>query len=106
MKKQNLFSDIPHHIPAEIVRELVSTEVVRVEQIISKGQSTPVDDWYDQSEHEWVVVIQGAATLLFENGEEISLNPGDWVEIPAHKKHRVTWTTPDEETVWLAVFYR
>ena len=33
------------------------------------------------------------------------MKPGDFVNIPAHKKHRVEWTTPDEPTVWLAVHY-
>ncbi len=34
------------------------------------------------------------------------MKPGDFVNIPAHKKHRVEWTTPDELTIWLAVFYK
>ncbi|MEO8496473.1 MAG: cupin domain-containing protein, partial [Planctomycetota bacterium] len=60
--------------------------------------------WYNQQEHEWVVVLQGAARLQFED-ELVELRPGDFVNIPAHRKHRVEWTTPDEPTIWLAVFY-
>jgi cupin 2 domain-containing protein len=61
--------------------------------------------WYDEDQHEWVVVLKGAARLRFED-EPVEMKPGDFVNIPAHRKHRVEWTTPDEPTVWLAVFYR
>jgi len=62
--------------------------------------------WYDQNEHEWVVVLKGAARLQFEGDDELlEMRPGDYVNIPAHKRHRVEWTTPEEPTVWLAVHY-
>jgi cupin 2 domain-containing protein len=52
-------------------------------------------------------VLAGGAGLVFEDEEdEKVLRPGDHIRIPAHKRHRVAWTAPDEETVWLAVFYR
>lgn len=31
------------------------------------------------------------------------MHPGDWAVLPAHCRHRVAWTAPDRETVWLAV---
>ena len=68
------------------------------------GQASPAGFWYDQDQHEWVSVLQGAARLRFED-QTIELKPGDFVNIPAHKKHRVEWTTPDEPTIWLAVHY-
>ncbi|MEZ6091453.1 MAG: cupin domain-containing protein [Pirellulaceae bacterium] len=68
--------------------------------------ASPEGFWYDQEENEWVVVLKGEAALLFEDGESVQMMPGDHVLIPAHRKHRVQWTTPDEPTVWLAVFYR
>ena len=40
---------------------------------------------------------------IAEGGEPIAMNPGDFVKIPAHTRHRVEWTTQDEATVWLAV---
>jgi len=70
----------------------------------SLGHASPEGYWYDQDQHEWVVVLKGAARLRFED-ETVEMRPGDFVNIPAHKKHRVEWTTPDEPTVWLAVFY-
>ncbi len=49
-------------------------------------------------------MLKGAARLEFEDGT-LEMRPGDYVNIPAHKKHRVAWTTPDEPTIWLAVHY-
>jgi cupin 2 domain-containing protein len=42
--------------------------------------------------------------LQFEDGM-VDMRAGDFVNIPAFKKHRVDWTTPDEPTVWLGVIY-
>lgn len=80
---------------------------VRVERIVSRGQVSPPGFWYDQEESELVVVIQGGARLLVEGEpEEVTLGPGDWLELAAHARHRVTWTDPTTDTIWLAVFYR
>src|ERR1700730_14032403 len=32
-----------------------------------------------------------------------TLRPGDYVELPAHTKHRIEWTDADRPTVWLTV---
>lgn len=50
-------------------------------------------------------ILTGAARLQFED-RVVDLLLGDSINIPAHQKHRVEWTSPDEPTVWLAVFYR
>jgi cupin 2 domain-containing protein len=100
----NLFADIPQHLPEELVHTLIQAAGVRIERIVSHGQASPADFWYDQPQNEWVIVLKGAARLTFE-GETVEMKPGDFVNIPAHKKHRVDWTTPDEPTVWLAVFH-
>jgi cupin 2 domain-containing protein len=101
----NLFSSIPATLSGELTESLVGTEHIRIERIVSHGHSSPADFWYDQEENEFVLLVQGAARLRFEQ-EVIEMLPGDWQEIPAHRKHRVEWTTPTESTVWLAVFYR
>jgi cupin 2 domain-containing protein len=100
----NLFADIPDLLPQELVQTLLTTPHVRIERIVSHGHSSPPGFWYDQAEHEWVALLQGAAQLAFED-ETIALAPGDFVNIPAHRKHRVETTAPDEPTVWLAIFY-
>ena len=90
----------------ELVEVLAESKHVRIERIISIGHASPDGFWYDQAEAEWVVVLKGEAKLLFDGDEEpIHLGPGDYANIPAHRKHRVEWTTTDEPTVWLAVFY-
>ena len=106
MVPTNLFADLPQHLPDELVTTLLDATNVRIERIISHGHASPEGFWYDQEQHEWVVVLKGAARLRFENDEQpVEMKPGDFVNIPAHKKHRVEWTMPDEPTIWLVVFY-
>ena len=101
---ENLFENLPTAIPDELIQVLAANHNVRIERIVSHGHSSPDDFWYDQEEQEWVIVLKGAARLRFED-TAVDLKPGNFVNIPAHKKHRVEWTTPDEPTIWLAVFY-
>ena len=83
---------------------------VRVERIVSRAYSSPPGFWYDQEEDEWVMVFSGSARLEFAAvdtaPETLQLDAGDHVLIPAHTRHRVAWTDPDQDTIWLAVFYR
>ena len=106
MNKSNLFDYIPEVIESEITDILTESSSLRIERIISQGQSSPVNFWYDQEENEWVILLRGRAVLEFEDGDFIHLDEGDYVNIPAHKKHRVEWSAPYEENVWLAVFYK
>ena len=104
---KNIFADLPTDLPEELVEVLAENKHVRIERIVSTGHASPDGFWYDQDENEWVVVLKGEAKLLFESDDEpIHMKPGDFVNISAHRKHRVEWATPDEQTVWLAVFYR
>ena len=100
----NLFAEIPTHLPDEVFTPLLATPDVRIERIVSQGHISPDGFWYEQDQHEWVILLQGRARLQFEE-QTIEMNPGDFVNIPAGRKHRVAWTTPDEPTVWLAVHY-
>ncbi len=104
----NLFSDLPESLPAELTRTLVQKQHVRIERIVSTGQTSPDQFWYDQAEAEWVLVLKGEAILLVEIGgqiEQMHLRPGDCLLLSAHQKHRVKWTSPNEPTVWLAIFF-
>ena len=101
----NLFTDLPGNLPDELLTTLLKAANIRIERIVSLGHTSPDGFWYDQDEHEWVIVLKGAARLQFEDST-VEMKPGDFVNIPAHKKHRVEWTTPDEPTIWLAVFYK
>jgi cupin 2 domain-containing protein len=102
----NLLAAIPKRSKEEQFSELVASDRVRIERIVSCGQCSGPDDWYDEEEAEWVVVLAGAARLIFEDeSEPRPLAVGDWVYIPPHRRHRVDWTDPQEETVWLAVHF-
>lgn len=102
----NLFSHIPENIKEEVFDILLSSKYYRLERIVSKGQATAEGEWFDPDNGEWVVLLRGKAGLLFEGEAQARLLcPGDYVNIPARKKHRVEWTSPGEETVWLALHY-
>lgn len=102
---KNLFADIPTNLPEELFEDLVNTDSVRIQRIISRGHTTRDGDWYDQDTNEFVVLLKGAARLEFRDGRQFELAPGDCLQLPAHKKHRVVWTDETVETVWLAVHY-
>lgn len=101
----NIFDAIPKNLDKEIVESLVKSDRLRIERIISKGHTSPESGWYDQDENEWIILLKGEAVLLFEDESSIKLIAGDFINIAAHKKHKVTWTTPNVETIWLAIHY-
>ncbi|MCF6208471.1 MAG: cupin domain-containing protein [Ghiorsea sp.] len=101
----NIFNHIPANISQEVFETLLDNEHVKIERIVSKGHTSPKSGWYDQAQHEWVILLEGSATITFEDGKESNLSKGDYLNIPAHVKHKVSWTDPDVETIWLAVFY-
>src|SRR4030042_1113551 len=127
MKKGNIFSEIPGCVPEELFEALLSTDQFKLERIISSGQQTEPGKWYDQTRDEWVILLKGSAGLLFEGppyplpggtgvtpvgtreergeGEIVILHPGDYIHIPAHRRHRVKWTSKEETTVWLALHF-
>jgi cupin 2 domain-containing protein len=103
----NLFAGLLETLAAEQTTALLTAPNVRIERIVSRGHVSPPGFWYDQDEAEWVIVMAGAADVLFD-GEAApqKLRRGDYLYIPAHTRHRVTWTDPGEPTVWLAVHHR
>jgi cupin 2 domain-containing protein len=102
----NLLADLPAARAGEITEILAAGKNVRIERIVSHGQATPDGSWYDQDEAEFVVLLAGAARLRFADEDAArSLAPGDALDIPAHRRHRVEWTDPERPTVWLAIYY-
>jgi cupin 2 domain-containing protein len=102
----NIFADIPASQADEHVTRLWSQAATRVERIVSHGHASPPGFWFDQSSAEWVLVLQGAAQVLFEGADKaVMLKPGDYLFIPPHARHRVEWTDPHQATVWLAVHH-
>jgi len=101
----NVLADLPDS-PDEIFETLLEKSGIKIERIISSGQATPADKWYDQAGDEWVVLLSGSATLLIEG--EMSprrLAAGDYFFLPAGCRHRVEWTDPQVKSVWLAVHF-
>jgi cupin 2 domain-containing protein len=102
----NLFAQVPTHLPDEVVEVLVQADTLRLERIVSLGHATAAGQWLDQRQDEWVVLLRGSAALAFE-GESaaVLLRPGDHLVIPARRRHRVERTDPADVTVWLALHY-
>lgn len=105
MKAGSLISGLPTRpLSGERVETLHRRPDFRIERIVSTGQATPEGQWYDQEDDEWVLVVAGAARVLVEGeAREHQLAEGDWLLLPAHCRHRVTWTASDPPTVWLAI---
>ncbi|HML12616.1 MAG TPA: cupin domain-containing protein [Xanthobacteraceae bacterium] len=103
----NLLADLPRSVAEEQTVELVTSDNLRIERIVSTGQASAPGFWYDQDWPEWVLVLAGSAGVLFEgDGEPRVLRTGDHLLIPAHRRHRVAWTDAEHATVWLAVHFR
>jgi len=104
---ENLFCHIPAQLSEEFVEILVKTTYFHLERIVSQGQATPPGQWYDQETHEWVALLSGGAGLLLEGDPEpVVMRPGDHLLIPARRRHRVEWTDPTQQTVWLALHFQ
>jgi cupin 2 domain-containing protein len=103
----NLFAGLPRStLENEQFLELLARPGLRIERIVSTGHASPADFWYDQPDGEWVLLVQGEAWLAF--ADELTarrLRPGDFIDIAAHRRHRVEWTQAEPPTVWLAIHY-
>lgn len=105
MKPNNMLSNLPLDLSEEVFETLVQSESVVIERIVSRGHTSPKTGWYQQDKNEWVLVLQGKGVIEFENGKRLTLCTGDYCNITAGEKHKVRWTDPSCETVWLAIFY-
>lgn len=105
MNHGNLFAGIPQSLPSELFDSLHAAGGIRIERIVSQGHTSPPEgQWYDQPADEWVSLLTGQATILFDDPRrELALSPGDWLLIPAHARHRVVQTSHQPPCVWLAV---
>jgi cupin 2 domain-containing protein len=104
--KGNLFAEIKRPQNSfEVFESLAETDSVLVERIISAGQITPEGKWLEQERNEWVLLIEGSASLAFESGEQFDLESGDYVLIPKAAKHKITYTSEDPPCIWLAFHF-
>lgn len=101
----NIFDNLPADLSDEVFETLAESSSVKIERIVSKGQRSPKTGWYDQAQNEWVIVLKGEAIIQFDDATSATLKAGDYLNIKAHQKHKVSWTDPESETLWLAVHY-
>lgn len=108
MQAKNIFStdNLPWVVNKEQVETLCSDHNMRIERIISRGQTTPHNHWYNQPENEWVMLLQGKATIEFENGEMLHLGSGDYIFLPSKLRHRVAYTSKNPPCIWLAIHFK
>lgn len=102
----NLLHDVPVHAEGEVFTDLLTwqaTGSVRIERIVSNGQASPPGFWYYSADDEWVLVISGSAEVEIDDGTVHTLGAGDWLQLPAHCRHRVARTDAAQPTIWLAV---
>ncbi|TLT05136.1 cupin domain-containing protein [Aliarcobacter cibarius] len=104
LKKYNIFDKVIIDKNEENFFQIFKNESIRVERIVSNGQKSPEDFWYEQVENEYILLLSGNAILEFEDFE-VELKKGDCLNIEAMQKHRVKFTSLDEPTIWFAVFY-
>lgn len=104
MEKYNIFDEIPVDKSEERFFEIFKNETIKIEKIVSNGQKSPQNFWYEQEKNEFVLVLEGFAIVEFEDFE-VELKKGDCLNIKAYQKHRVKFTSQTEPTIWFAVFY-
>ena len=102
---KNILAEIPSDLLEETFEDIIRNKLFTLERIISRGHSTPDGEWYNQEKNEWVMLLTGSAGLLIEGEELMDMKPGDYVFLPANVRHRVEWTAPDKETIWLALHF-
>jgi len=106
MEKENIFKKIPAALPDELFENILEHGSFKLGRIVSRAHATPQGEWYDQEKNEWVMLLSGSAALRIAGSDHLTLlAPGDYIFLPAHLKHRVEWTAPDTETIWLALHY-
>lgn len=106
MNIHNIYSEIPESLPSELFENLLTGAHFKLERIVSKGHATSTGTWCDQEQDEWVLLLKGRAGIFFEGDLDVrTLKVGDYVLIPARCRHRVEWTEPGVETVWLALHF-
>ncbi len=102
----NIHTNIPASIPDELFQDILNTPHFKLERIVSNAHATPPGEWYDQDWHEWVILLSGSAGLRIEGDADVqALEPGDYVYLPAHQRHRVEWTDDTVKTIWLALHF-
>jgi len=106
IKKGNIFEkNFQNESGDEIFENIYADKKIKIERIISTGQITPENEWLSDKQPEWVILLQGNAIIMLESKEEVLLDKGDYLFIPAGVKHRVEYTSSEPESIWLAFHF-
>lgn len=90
---------------SEVFETLFENKTLRIERITSVDMQSDDCDWYDQDHDEWVIVLQGEGGLRFDDDSRVVLKAGDYLHIPAHRRHLLTHTSADPACIWLAIHF-
>lgn len=101
----NIFKNIPLTDNEEIVDKLLEFDNICIERIVSNGENSPENFWYEQKSDEWVILIQGKAVIEYENSQIAELKRGDYIFIPSMQKHRVKQVSKNPNCIWVAVHF-
>ncbi len=103
-QKGNLITEFPVNAALpESFEILLQTKEILIERIVTNESFIAPGPWYDQEKDEWVVLLQGKAEIEFEGNETLTLLEGDFLLIPAHKRHRVLSVSKTPPCIWLAI---
>jgi len=105
MNKHNIFENIPKPSKEEFVQTILTNTTLKIQRIVSNGHISPKEGWYKAKTDEWVILLEGEATLSFKNANDVQLIVGDFLNIEANSEHKVSWTKENCNTVWLVVHY-
>jgi cupin 2 domain-containing protein len=109
IKVENIFKypNISLADSVEYFEDIFNNDNFRIEKIYSTGQSTPIGQWLEEDVNEFVLLIEGGATLIFKEGfQTIHLNEGDYFIIQKNTEHRVEQTDSDTITTWLTIHFK
>ena len=103
MELKSIFSNIAQSGEEEQFNLLAKSPNCRVERIVSAGHSSPKGFWYDQENDEFIMLVQGEATLEFED-KMVDMKAGDYMVIHKNPKHRIEKSSMEPACIWLCVF--
>ena len=124
-KKINIFNLKDLSVNEEIIKILFKNENVKIEKIISTGQTT---DWQESNKNEFVILVQGNAEIEYydnricedkkfktnenimknlnnTNDMKLQLGKGDIILIKKGERHRVSYTSKNPCCIWICIFF-
>lgn len=96
----SVFDKLPP-LKDEIFEVLHKQKNIEITHIVSSSDLPQKE--YDQKEDEFVLILEGEATLEVEREIKV-LKKGDYLFLPAHTKHKIL--SVKNNTHWLAIYMK